>query len=59
MTKKDYIRAAGIIKAGGGDRNVTEAFVAFFKDDNPRFDIERFLETAGMLPFTVIGGKRK
>jgi hypothetical protein len=59
MTKKDYIRAAALIKASGGDRNVTEAFVAFFKGDNPRFDIERFLEAAGMLPFAVIVPKRR
>lgn len=45
MTKKDYVRAAEIIRRDyGSDRNVIGAFVDFFVDDNSRFDEERFVE---------------
>lgn len=45
MTKKDYVRAAEIIRRDYmSDANVVRAFVDFFVDDNPRFDEERFIE---------------
>ena len=45
MTKKDYIRAAEIIRDDYlSDRNVIAAFVDFFAEDNPNFDEERFVE---------------
>ena len=47
MTKKNYIRAAEIVKTHDGSRVVkvaiAQAFVSFFREDNPRFDNERFL----------------
>jgi hypothetical protein len=45
MTKKDYVRAAEICKDDyDSDANVVRAFVDFFTGDNPRFDVERFVE---------------
>ncbi len=55
MTKKDYIKAANIINKrwnppAGCFSGVIElymmerAFVEFFKDDNPRFDVKRFIQ---------------
>jgi hypothetical protein len=59
MTKKDYKKAADIVrnlrqlshKSSLVDTNhhdaswmTQEAFVSFFRDDNPRFDVERFRE---------------
>ena len=51
MTKKDYIRAADIVRAHFEARPrvmpveaLTETFVAFFRGDNPRFDVDRFRE---------------
>lgn len=52
MTKKDYIKAANIINKkwnakgfGGVDYlyMVERAFVDFFMNDNPRFDVKRFI----------------
>lgn len=44
MTKKDYVRAAEICRDEyAGDRNVMHAFIDLFTDDNPRFDVERFV----------------
>jgi hypothetical protein len=47
MTKKDYEKAAGIVRALGVNAEsravVTAAFIALFSDDNPRFDKERFI----------------
>lgn len=50
MSKKDYIRAAELIRANyvrlpDSERTVAvETLCAFFLDDNPRFDIGRFRE---------------
>jgi hypothetical protein len=44
MTKKDYIRAAKIIKAYGSQAKMIEAFVEFFAGENPRFDVDRFVD---------------
>jgi hypothetical protein len=45
MTKKDYVRAAEICKDDfDSDEHVVKAFVDFFTGDNPRFDVERFVE---------------
>ena len=50
MTKKDYIRAAEIVRDIGnehGDNAATGArlgFIELFRGDNPRFDTERFNE---------------
>ena len=47
MTKKDYIKAANLIKSVyfsnelEKDRFI-ETFIKFFNDDNPKFDLERF-----------------
>lgn len=47
MTKKDYIRAAEIIRktnAKGKARDTMIAsFAVFFQGDNPRFDRDRFI----------------
>lgn len=52
MTKKDYIKAAEIVKFHQGSKTVkvalAHAFVEFFKGSNPRFDKERFLTAAGI-----------
>jgi len=50
MTKKDYIRAAAIIQSFDTTdvtarvikREAADAFVEFFRGDNPSFDVERF-----------------
>lgn len=52
MTKKDYIRAAEIIRERAQEypaghlvlKELTTAFIVLFKDDNPRFDVFRFHE---------------
>ena len=51
MTRKDYVKAAEIVRnAAKFDRrsNVTilaiqNAFIALFRGDNPRFQIDRFI----------------
>lgn len=49
MTKKNYVKAANIIrkrfyKPGNKQHStMVKTFVEFFKDDNPRFDEERFI----------------
>lgn len=45
MTKKDYIKAAEIIirmKQTDFTGAMEDAFVEFFRNDNPRFDEKRF-----------------
>lgn len=46
MTKKNYERAAEVIKRRAPKpkqrSEMVETFVEFFKNDNPRFDEERF-----------------
>lgn len=46
MTSKDYIKAAQIIREHGSSVELIEAFVEFFAGDNPRFDVDRFIEAA-------------
>ena len=46
MTKKDYIKAAEFIRSHGSPDKMVEAFVEFFVADNPRFDVDRFIEAA-------------
>lgn len=46
MTKKDYIRAAEIIREHGSPVKMIEAFVEFFAGDNPAFDVDRFIDAA-------------
>jgi len=47
MTKKHFQKVAEIIQAYDTDLVskdlLIRAFVKFFEDDNPRFDIQRFL----------------
>lgn len=47
MTKKDYQKAAKIIKGRAikpkQHSEMVDTFVEFFKNDNPRFDEERFI----------------
>ncbi len=44
MTKKDYIKAAEIIRSHGSPTKMVEAFVEFFTGDNPQFDVDRFID---------------
>ncbi len=47
MTKKDYIRAAELVRTSGESAKVrarmVDTFVRFFRPDNPRFNVDRFL----------------
>jgi len=58
MTKKDYIKIAGILKSkrmhrtlSGEERQLmdllTRDFADMLQEDNPHFDRGRFLEAAG------------
>ena len=44
MTKKNFEAAAELVRVrdGAEARAAMEAFVELFRDDNPRFDVERF-----------------
>lgn len=46
MTKKDYDRAAAIIRArlGNEKAELVYTFCEFFRGDNPRFDETRFVQ---------------
>jgi hypothetical protein len=48
MTRKDYERAAESIRLSGSSESekklLTLAFSDFFREDNPRFDRDRFKE---------------
>ena len=50
MSLKDYLRAVETIKSAHWVRNdnerelLTETFVEFFQDDNPRFNPDKFRE---------------
>lgn len=49
MTKKDYIRAAELIRRSGQKKNqdvIIDMFVSFFWEDNPKFSSERFRAAA-------------
>ncbi len=45
-TRQDYIRAAELVKTCHPSVKVVvaNAFGVFFRDDNPRFDLVRFLD---------------
>lgn len=46
-TKKDFERAAALVRATRekwANQIMTDAFVAFFQGENPRFDAARFRE---------------
>jgi hypothetical protein len=49
-TKKDYIRAASIVKPlrDSSKQPVAAAFVAFFRGDNPQFDSAQFRAACGL-----------
>lgn len=47
MTRKDYEKAAAIVRAnpnGETGMAMLAGFVEFFRDDNPRFDVSRFVD---------------
>ena len=50
-SQRDYVMAAGVVSATGGDYATREEmavrFAAVFADDNPRFDQGRFLTACG------------
>lgn len=60
MTKKDYILIASILKAerehpaSGGQavqntvKRLAGAFARALRQDNPRFDVDRFLDACGV-----------
>jgi hypothetical protein len=56
MTRRDYIRAAGILRearamhpdSAAAIGTVTAGLAAMFADDNPRFDRARFYDAAGI-----------
>lgn len=43
MTKKDYIRIAAIIKASKTKEQIVLGLDKMFKEDNPRYDSDKFL----------------
>lgn len=45
-TKKDFIRAANIISQSEKSKKkiLLQAFIEFFKNDNPKFDQDKFVE---------------
>lgn len=52
MTKKNYIRAAAIIKQEtipSYRETLALTFIRFFQEDNPRFDIKRFREACDVV----------
>jgi len=52
MTKKDYQKAAEIARSADDEHRaaVTTAYIELFRDDNPRFDVERFSEACMLKP---------
>lgn len=52
LTKKDFIRVAEILKnlklSDTDKRVVTLEFIAWFKEQNPRFDRDRFMKAVGL-----------
>ena len=50
MTKKDYIKAAAIIQKHGSSDKMIEVFVEFFSNDNPQFDVDRFVDACTSKP---------
>ena len=53
MTKKDYIKIAKILKTTDLEphkrASLAVSFAQVCKEDNPRFDVQRFLEACGKL----------
>jgi hypothetical protein len=54
MTRKDYIKIAKILKTTDLDApkraSLAVSFASVCKEDNARFDIERFLAACGVKP---------
>jgi hypothetical protein len=54
MTRKDYIKIAKILKTTDLDAHkrasLAVSFASVCKEDNARFDIERFLTACGVKP---------
>jgi hypothetical protein len=52
LTKKDFIRVAEILRtlklSDSDKRVVTLEFIAWFKEQNPRFDRDRFMKAVGL-----------
>ena len=52
MTRKDYIKIAKILKTTDLEAHkrasLAVSFASVCKEDNPRFDIERFLTACGV-----------
>ena len=42
MTKKHFIKLANILANNNFDKNLLQDIISFCKNENPRFDIERF-----------------
>jgi hypothetical protein len=42
MTKKNYLKAANLIKVKDERDMLIETFIKFFEDDNSKFDTDRF-----------------
>ena len=57
LTKKHYIRAAEIVRESGASGAAHSALVEglsrFFRDDNPRFDFERFARACDPVAPTI------
>jgi hypothetical protein len=57
MTKKDYIRAAEIIRAAEMTKHeralMVSAFCELFRGDNPRFDDARFIAACDPINPTI------
>jgi len=49
-TKKDFVRAARLVAAipkASCRENTATLFAVFFREENPRFDVERFMFACG------------
>ena len=43
LTKKHFIKIAKILKESNADNQLIQKFVDFFREENPKFDRERFI----------------
>ena len=54
MTRKDYIKIAKILETTDLEAHkrasLAVSFASMFREDNPRFKIERFLSACGVKP---------